>query len=62
MDGHRVRNNSSVLRTKIFIDEITGKPVKEMETLEHLFTKGTKRKNIIEFFKEKAKIINDMDD
>lgn len=51
-----------VLRSKIMIDEFTGKPFKELESLESLYSKTTKRKDIIEFFKEIAKTINELDD
>ena len=51
-----------VLRKKIIIDEDTGKPRTESQKLETLFNKSIKRKDIIDYFKDRAKIINQMDD
>lgn len=51
-----------ILRTRITIDEQTGKPTKDKGNLTDLFSKNIKRKDIINFFKEIAEVVNDIDD
>lgn len=53
---------NGILRDRTTIDDFTGKPIKEAKKIETLYIKSTKRSDVVEFFKDMAKIINEIDD